>query len=547
MPKNPFLDTLKVFSVCTPVYGKCYDTLPRFFHSLSEQDYKAFEVVIVFDGPNPEGEKELKRQKKKYPALKVKSAVIEHGGAPKARNAAAALAEGDYLTFIDPDVYLHSETLRMWANAFEEHPEKDVVWGLYNIILGDQLIPVGGSVPCDPSGKPDYWSFRFGNFCSGANPMRKEAFVGWDESVESLQDWDMWVRMLKKDDFKGEKFHFIPLRFFDTEAPRPGGLSDDSHKNWLDRVKYVKEKNGIPLSDICVCSLGAPFHALHVAKKLGADYLPMPSAKPHEYKAIYLLGFYPGPKVTRDHLAVFAKGGTVGQDADAHFKEFTEWFDGTKIIHWIGTDVLKMRTEVPFVTIQYLRELWQEHGVIHLTEAQHTHDEMAEIGIESTIVPIPPQKLYDPMPLPEKLTVGIYENQTQNMYHEQLMSEITRSLPDVQFYFFGDESKKGQKTKNSEHLGWIDLDEWMPKFSMNIRMTVHDGLPITPLQFLTAGRMVISNTKLNHAIYLEPDRKRLVEAVRSATVDSAAAPYWKNALSFDTYKQVIASLCKSHK
>ena len=543
---NPFQKIQGVFSVITPIYGDSWRTFSKFFSALNQQDYTYFEVVVVFDGENKKGVKELAKHTALYPKMKVRSLIIPHGGAPAARNAGAKVAIGDYFTFLDPDVYPLSETFRQWANAFESYPEKDVIWGLYSFIREDKAYSLPDSIPKSADGIPDYWAFRFMNYCSGMFPMRKASFVGWDETVKSLQDWDMWQRMLLLDNFKGEKFHYIAKSFCLTEPVAEGGISWDSHTHWKERVSYIREKNGIPRSPICVTSLGAPFVGLHVAKKLGADYLPMPSFKEHDYKAIYLLGFYPGPGgPTKTHLAVFAEPGHVRND-EKGLPDVQAYFKGKKIIHFIGTDILKLRTEVPFVTLKYLRDLWKENEFTLLSEFEMAQEELKELAIDTKIVPIPPDKLFNPLPLPTQFTVGIYENGTQNMYHEPLMEAVVRSMPDVQFYFFGDNTKKGNKGDNYEHLGWINLDEWMPKFSCNLRMTIHDGLPLTPLQFLTAGRSVVCNTELHGAVYALPERKAVIEALRSAQdspIDPKSASYWAKKLDFATYTKTITALC----
>lgn len=550
MGNNPFSKELKKFSVIAPVYKDAYKVLPKFFNALNQQDYKEFEVIVVFDGANPAGVKMLKKQQALYPGITVKSLTIEHGGAPKARNAGADIAEGDYLTFLDPDVYPLSETFREWANAFELHPEKDVIWGIYSFINGDKAYSIGDSVPKDPKGNPDYWAFRFTNYCSGMFPMRKEAFVRWDETVKSLQDWDMWIRMLKKDDFKGERFHYIPKSFCITEPVQEGGISSDSHNNWKERVAYVRDKNDIPRSKICVCSIGAPWHGLHAARKLGADYLPMPSFKEHDYDAIYLLGFYPGAGgPTKQHLSVFAEPGHLRSD-ERGLPDVQQYFKGVKIIHWIGTDVLKMRTEVPFVTLKFFKELWEKEGFIQLSEAPHIQEELEEIGIANQVVPIPPDKLYTPMALPEEFSVAIYENPTQNLYYNSLMEQVARAMPDVKFYFFGDITKEGKKYRNVAHLGWIDLDEWLPKFSCNLRVTIHDGLPLTPLQFMTAGRHAITSTKLEGAFQVEADRKQIIEAIRIAErspINDDVSKYWLQELDFTKYVTTMEALCTTPK
>jgi glycosyltransferase involved in cell wall biosynthesis len=522
---NPFSNEQGRFSIITPCYKTAYRTFDKFFSALNESDYHNFEVIISFDGPNARGWRELEKMREKYPEMDIHHVNSEWGGAPHARNKGANMATGDFLTFLDPDVYLYSDTMRFWINSFEESPDKDVVWGLYDILVDNEKKPVGGAIPCDAADQPVYYAFRSSNYCSGAFPIRKSAYVGWDESVKSLQDWDMWQRMLLKDNFEGKKFKFHRRSFFATEPIQEGGISHDSATNWIERTDYVRNKNGIPKSDMVVCSLGAPFHGVNISKMLGVDYLPMPSFKPHEYKTIYLVGFY--PTGLEGHLQVFAN------------------FKGKKIIHWIGTDIYQLNHTTSVSTLEELKHYFKIDKFIHLSEYQTTHDELRKLGLKSKIVPIPPQKIYEPMPLPKKFIVGIYENPTQNMYAEEQMEHIARSMPDIEFKLFGDETKKGNKFDNVEHLGWVSLDEWMPKLSCNLRMTIHDGLSLTILQFLTAGRTVVTNSKVKGTLYVSNDRKSIVEALRacqSVTTGTKAAKYWINELKLSKFKKRIGAL-----
>jgi glycosyltransferase involved in cell wall biosynthesis len=522
---NPFSPKLKKISVITPVYKDAHKTFPQFFQALNEQDYKHFEVIVSFDGKNVTGVKKLKKMMKKYPGLDIKFIVNKWGGAPAARNRGAKEATGDFLTFLDPDIYPYSDTFRFWVNSFEENKDKDVIWGLYEVIENGQKLQVGGGCPTDNGDNPIYWAFRFSNYCSGAFPIRKEAFIGWREELVSLQDWDMWLRMLSKDNYEGKKFKFYRKNFFLTEPVRTGGISQDSHKNWIERVKQVKKLNNIPLSDICVSSLGAPLHGVSVAKMLGADYLPMPSFKPHKYKTIYLLGFYTNhPEAIQAHLRVFNSQKPI-----------------KKIIHWIGNDIYQFSHGISVATWKELLELWKKKGYIHLTEVDYTQKEMLGLDVKTKVIPIPPSKLYKPIRLPEKFTVGVYENPTQNVYEEELMAHVARSMPDIQFIFFGDDSKKG-KYANVNHVGWIDYDKWLPKLSCNLRITKHDGLPLTAIQFMTAGRNVITNSPLKGAIVVTNDRKDIIAGIRKAQkqpLNKKWSKYWRKIASPERFKKAI--------
>ena len=150
------------------------------------------------------------------------------------------------------------------------------------------------------------------------------------------------------------------------------------------------------------------------------------------------------------------------------------------------------------------------------------------------------------MPLPDKFTIGVYlpPNQ-QGTYSEDFVMEITRAMPDIQFYFFGNENRKGEKGNNWEHLGYINFDEWMPNFSCELRLTVHDGLPLSSVQFMQAGRNVVTNVPVKGAIHVHPTRKNIVEGIRKAQktpLNKSTSDYWTKEMSVDKYKKSIEEL-----
>lgn len=519
----------KMFSVISPCYKEDWKHLEKVCAHLNEQQYKQFEWIVVFDGKS-KGEKETQRLQKKY-KFPISYYTIEHSGACAARNFGATKAKGDYFVFLDSDKYLYSESLKMWANAFED-PKINRVWGTYDIIGTEGVQKGFGTAVTYPNGQVWYPSFKSSNYCDSTFPIRATSYIPWDETVKSLQDWDWAIRQLKRTDFEGTDWLYIPHSFFAGENVHEGGISQDSHVNWLDRTDYVRDKNGIPKSDICVCSLGAPHHGFHAAEKLGADYLPMPSYKPHRYKMIYLLGFYTkedptNPTATRAHMTVF-EGNT-----------------GKNVIHWIGSDILQLRWNCGFEKIKAIKNWMKEKNIINLTEIDFTYEEMKEVGFNTKVVPIPPQKLNKEMPLPDKFTVAIYENETNPMYHTEMMEQIVKAMPDIQFYFFGDESKKGQKGSNFEHLGYINVTEWMPKFSCNLRISFHDGLCLLPIEFMTAGRNVVTNVKLKGTILVEKDIKPIIEGIRKASktlLSPKWGKYWRKELDYKTYAKKIRGL-----
>lgn len=529
---NPYSKEKRSFSIISPCYGNDWERIQTNLDSLKAQEYKEFEWIVVFDGESKQGAREMKRIIKKNPSMDISYYTIEHGGACAARNFGATKAKGDYYCFLNVDNYLYPEALRVWANIFETKPWINRVWGSYDLqdAQGNRFGAVS-SVPVYPNGKVWYKGFKFTNYCDSSFPIRKEAYIEWDVTVKSLNDWDWVIRQLQRDNFEGKDFEFINHSFFLAEAPEPGGLSDDSSRNWIERTEYIRNKNGIPKSDICVVSLGAGHHGFHIAEKLGADYLPMPSFKPHTYKMVYLIGFYtaesPGVPVTKLHMQVFDN------------------FTGKKVIHWVGTDILQLRWNCSFEKLKALRQWVKDDKIIMLSEVDLTQKELEEVGFKTQVIPIPSKVLNKQLPLPKEFSVAIYESSASPMYNPEFMEEIIRAMPDVQFYLFGDDSKKGQKGENYEHLGFIQMGDWMPKFSCNLRISVHDGLPLLPVEFMTAGRQAIVNLPLKGAIQVKKDRKEVVDAIRFAQ-DNPIFPdvgnYWRSEMDFDKYVKSIREL-----
>lgn len=513
MPNTPN----KRFSIIIPVY-KTEQYLDKCLAALFDQDYRWFEIIVVI---NKNNEKFIKKYKKNKGIRLV--TIDEDRGAPYARNKGFEVSTGDYIVYVDPDVYLNPGILSVWAEAFRKNPEAGFVYTSYEIITSQ------GEQPVIIAGRPfDYYRLTCNNFISGGNPFKREWHTPQDESLKSLQDWDMWLTMCEK----GAKGYFVEEYIgFKTERPSKGSISWDSASHWIERRTTVREKHGIKDRDIAVISMGAPLHALNVAKILGADMYDTPIHKENNYKLVYLLGFY--PDATYAHMEALKQN--VNEDCK-------------KIIHWIGTDVWQMHHHVSWAGLKDLKKLWEELKVKHWTEFKPTHDEMLELGIESEIVPLPTAKLYDPVALPEEFSVGVYINDTQNMYFEDHMYDIARAMPDIKFKFFGSKTKKDHKEENKEWVGFVDMDEFINNTSCLLRITVHDGLPLGPIEFLMKGRDVVTNVPLDYAYIInekegEMAKAQILKSIRDikerATVNVKASEHYRDLMNHDKFKEKV--------
>lgn len=113
----------KLLSVIVPVYG-VEDYLNRCVDSILGQSYRNLELILVDDG-SPDRSGEICDR---YAAADSRVRVIhkENGGLSSARNIALDTFTGDYVTFVDSDDFIEPETLRLMAEALEQH-EADIV------------------------------------------------------------------------------------------------------------------------------------------------------------------------------------------------------------------------------------------------------------------------------------------------------------------------------------------------------------------------------------------------------------------------------------
>ncbi len=536
--KNPLI------SFVTPCYNDGKD-IGRMIESVMTQDYENVEQIVVNDGSTDETKKVLNKLAKKYKGRLKVVHLKKNAGACNARNVGAKLAKGKYLSFLPADAMLYPGMARIWVTGLEERPDYDFLYGGYRF-TDEQYKP-----QMDYMGDEfDPYFLEVQNYIDGSYPLKKELFDkiakkntehyskpmgAWDTNIKSLQDWDFWINATK---WCGAKGFYMPDVFFETVRPHPGGLSFDSHNNWIDRTTQIKNKYGIPIRKICVTSQGARFHGKNIAKMIGADFLDVPNFKPHKYEMIYLVGFF----------------GNVVQ-------MFTN-FDGLRVVHWIGSDVYalleqKKQAKIKLSNGQEVRgeELvakqvgWIKTNIdVNFTEFEDTQKELESLGIKSQILPLPARELYDAKPLPKKFTVAVYDPyQNKGFYYPDLVKGVAAKMKDVEFNFYGDSTTIGNKG-NIHHCGHItDMQKFIDKNSALLRLTIHDGLPLSVIEFASAKRNIITNVKgVKWQEYVKKlDEKSLIEAIRTTkkkSFNEKGCEYYRKISDTGVFSKKINSL-----
>lgn len=114
----------KKLSVILPIY-RASDTIERCFSSISAQQYQPLEIILVDDGSPDDCPERCDNWAEMLPSVRVVHK--SNGGLSDARNAGLEVATGDYVTFIDADDELTTETYCEVMKVINKHPEIDLI------------------------------------------------------------------------------------------------------------------------------------------------------------------------------------------------------------------------------------------------------------------------------------------------------------------------------------------------------------------------------------------------------------------------------------
>lgn len=189
------LNTPPVISAVIPTHRRA-DLIGRAVRSVQAQTYPPLEIIVVSDGPDEDTARVVGELSAKDPRIRFEEYAPAWGG-NYARNLGAGLARGTHIAFLDDDDEWFPEKLARQAQALASQP------GAGLCCTGCQILYV--------SDKADYQSIPadsgdlsrrvlLGN-CIGTTSTVVvdkavfEAAGGFDETLEALQDYELWIRI----------------------------------------------------------------------------------------------------------------------------------------------------------------------------------------------------------------------------------------------------------------------------------------------------------------------------------------------------------------
>lgn len=237
------VDAVPTVSVIIPAFN-CARVIGETLHSVFAQDYRSFEVVIVNDGSHDT--EELKAALAPF-MDRVVYAEQPNCGAAVARNAAIALARGEFIAFLDAD--------DVW---FEDYLSSQMAF------IGERSFDM---VYCDAilAGEPLYDGKRFTDSAPSSGEVTSVSLIDatcnvitsgtvlskkvlestglFDPALHIMQDFDLWYRIAKSGARIG--YQEKALLTYRVELSGLSGSSvERSHRN-IEALEVIRDKYGL--------------------------------------------------------------------------------------------------------------------------------------------------------------------------------------------------------------------------------------------------------------------------------------------------------------
>jgi hypothetical protein len=201
-------------------------------------DPRAMEILVVDDGSTDGGGDVVAGY-----APRVRCLRQANRGLSAARNAGTRATRAPLLTFLDADDRLLPEKLAAQLHAFQQSPELDAVYtGWHYIDEGGARLPQRGRSVHHGDLLPD---LVLGNLMHPHTVVVRrelvEAAGGFDESLTSVEDWDLWLRLARM----GARWHCVDRPLAEYRIRR-GAMHQNPGRMLDNRLRVLDRLFGDP-------------------------------------------------------------------------------------------------------------------------------------------------------------------------------------------------------------------------------------------------------------------------------------------------------------
>ena len=190
--KNKKLVTQPGFSIIMPTYNREF-CICNAVNSVLNQTYQNFELIIVDDGSTDGTENlVLKKYKREIEQGKIKYIKGKNGGVCKARNIGLAVAQNEWIAYIDSDNEIVPEFLEIFAANILDHPTIKLFYAKLICMVSRKI--VGKRFQMKDIKNSNF--IDLGTFVHHRKIYNQ--LGGFDENMTRLVDWELIVRYTEK-------------------------------------------------------------------------------------------------------------------------------------------------------------------------------------------------------------------------------------------------------------------------------------------------------------------------------------------------------------
>lgn len=128
---------MSFFSIIIPIYNNKEKEMTDCFASISQQQYKDFEVIVIDDGSNETCARNIDRLSKRF-FTRYRVIHTANNGVSKARNLGIKYAVGNYITFADGDDIV-CPCMLMDAYQVLQKYDLDILYGMTQCMNEDEI------------------------------------------------------------------------------------------------------------------------------------------------------------------------------------------------------------------------------------------------------------------------------------------------------------------------------------------------------------------------------------------------------------------------
>lgn len=222
-------------SIVIPLFN-CENTIKETILSIENATFKNLEVILVDDGSTDQSVNVVENIISNS-NLDMQLFVKENEGPSKTRNFGVTKAKGKFIVFIDSDDKIHPTYIEKAFHIINASSK-------YCLVYSD--VELFGA----ETGKWKLKDFELSSFLiENSIPIfamfKKEQFValtGFDEKLHFAEDWELWIRFLKK---FGTAFQIKEELYYYRKSQLNDSLTDKmNHNNKIDAArKYIYDKH----------------------------------------------------------------------------------------------------------------------------------------------------------------------------------------------------------------------------------------------------------------------------------------------------------------